>query len=211
MLAKQGWRLITYPNSLLAIVLKAKYYLHSNFFNAQLGNLPSLTWKSVWAATGRGIGISVWDDYWMPGKDTNDWSYRNDNEVKLVYDLIDATNNLWKIDLVKSTFPADIAQKFCKSLWQKPQALIFKCGRESFLADLKSFYKQLWNLQLPSKITITVWRASWNYMPTLVNVRSKRVADNTVCPRCRSGEEDISYVFRYCHATIEVWQMLNLY
>ncbi|KAA3460674.1 reverse transcriptase [Gossypium australe] len=43
MLAKQGWRLITYPNSLLAIVLKAKYYPHSDFFNAQLGNLPSLT------------------------------------------------------------------------------------------------------------------------------------------------------------------------
>ncbi|KAA3460457.1 reverse transcriptase [Gossypium australe] len=43
LLAKQGWRLVNFPNSLLARVLKAKYYPNSNFINAQLGNLPSLT------------------------------------------------------------------------------------------------------------------------------------------------------------------------
>lgn len=39
-------------DSLLTRVLKAKYYAHLNFLNAQLGNLPSFTWKSVWAAKG---------------------------------------------------------------------------------------------------------------------------------------------------------------
>lgn len=29
-------------------------------------------------------------------------------------------------------------------------------------ADLKDFYNNLWNLQLPSKIAITTWRISWN-------------------------------------------------
>lgn len=52
LLAKQGWRLINYPNSLLARVLKAKYYPNSNFLKAQLGRLPSLTWKSIWATKG---------------------------------------------------------------------------------------------------------------------------------------------------------------
>ncbi|KAA3474148.1 reverse transcriptase [Gossypium australe] len=52
LLAKQGWHLITYPKSLLARVLKAKYYPLSDFLNAHLGNLPSLTWKSVWLAKG---------------------------------------------------------------------------------------------------------------------------------------------------------------
>ncbi|KAH1056048.1 hypothetical protein J1N35_034113 [Gossypium stocksii] len=96
LLAKQGWRLITYPNSLLARVLKAKYYPDSDFFNAQLGNLPSLTWKSVWAAK---------------GKDTVEWSQRNDTEVKLISDLINVSNNTWKTDLVENTFPTDIAQQ----------------------------------------------------------------------------------------------------
>ena len=35
-------------------------------------------------------------------------------------------------------------------------------------SELKEFYRKLWNLQLPSKILLLVWRISWNYMPTLV-------------------------------------------
>lgn len=49
LLAKQGWRLFNYPNSLLAQVLKAKYFPRTNFLNAPLGNLPSLTWRSIWS------------------------------------------------------------------------------------------------------------------------------------------------------------------
>ncbi|KAA3479865.1 reverse transcriptase [Gossypium australe] len=73
LLAKQGWRLINYPNSLLPQVLKAKYFPNSNFIYAQLGNLPSLTWRSVWATKGllqyglcwrfgKGDRIAVWND-----------------------------------------------------------------------------------------------------------------------------------------------------
>lgn len=52
LLAKQGWRIIQYQNSLLARVLNAKYFPNSNFQNVELGNLPSLTWKSIWTARG---------------------------------------------------------------------------------------------------------------------------------------------------------------
>lgn len=41
LLAKQGWRLIQNPNSLISQVLKAKYYPHSSFINVNLKNLPS--------------------------------------------------------------------------------------------------------------------------------------------------------------------------
>ncbi|KAK5826341.1 hypothetical protein PVK06_021259 [Gossypium arboreum] len=87
----QGWRLITYPNSLVARVLKAKYYPNTDFNNAQLGNIPSLTWKSVWAAkgllnnglcwrVGKGDGISIWEDCWIPGKKPEEWNRRNRSE-----------------------------------------------------------------------------------------------------------------------------------
>lgn len=36
LLAKQGWRLLTNPDSLLARVLEAKYYPHRNFLEANL-------------------------------------------------------------------------------------------------------------------------------------------------------------------------------
>ena len=41
MLAKQGWRLLMNPNSLVARVYKAKYYPHGGVLNASLGSRPS--------------------------------------------------------------------------------------------------------------------------------------------------------------------------
>lgn len=46
LLAKQGWCILNYPDSLLMKVLKAKY------IPTELGQLPSYIWKSVWAAKG---------------------------------------------------------------------------------------------------------------------------------------------------------------
>ncbi|KAA3458179.1 reverse transcriptase [Gossypium australe] len=123
MLAKQGWRLINYPNSLLAQVLKVKYYPHSDFIHAQLGNLPSLTWKSVWAAKGllqdglgwrigRGDQVSVWNDRWIPGVDSiQSRNFNDSTEIKLVSSLIDSTTRKWKVGLIEHTFPESIAQK----------------------------------------------------------------------------------------------------
>lgn len=43
LLAKQGCRLINYPDSLVAKVIKAKDYPVSNLHNKPLGHLPSYT------------------------------------------------------------------------------------------------------------------------------------------------------------------------
>ena len=47
MLAKQGWRLITNPNSLVAQIYKARYYPHGDIFRAKLGSSPSYAWRSI--------------------------------------------------------------------------------------------------------------------------------------------------------------------
>lgn len=49
---KQGWCLTTSPSSLMARVLKAKYYPTSNFMEIELGHQPSFVWQSIWAAKG---------------------------------------------------------------------------------------------------------------------------------------------------------------
>ncbi|KAA3489069.1 reverse transcriptase [Gossypium australe] len=52
----------------------------SNFLKSNLGNLPSLTWKSLWSTKGllmKGLGwrigngqqVSIWEDSWVPGND----------------------------------------------------------------------------------------------------------------------------------------------
>ena len=47
MLAKQGWRLLSNPDSLCAKVFKARYYLNGDVLNLKLGCSPSHTWRSI--------------------------------------------------------------------------------------------------------------------------------------------------------------------
>ncbi|KAA3469163.1 reverse transcriptase [Gossypium australe] len=44
--------MVVWGFKMLDRVLKAKYYSNLDFINVRLGNLPSLTWKSIWAAKG---------------------------------------------------------------------------------------------------------------------------------------------------------------
>ncbi|KAA3466233.1 reverse transcriptase [Gossypium australe] len=102
LLVKQCLRLINYPDSLLARVLKVKYFPRSDFINAPLSNLSSYTWKSIWAAkgvlqeglcwrVGSGVRVSINEDAWILGAD----NFRLGNYVhgmknSMVANLIDA-------------------------------------------------------------------------------------------------------------------------
>ena len=48
LLAKQEWRLAQNPDSLVAKILKEKYYPNDSFLGAALGRRPSFTWRSIW-------------------------------------------------------------------------------------------------------------------------------------------------------------------
>ncbi|KAL5806378.1 hypothetical protein ACOSQ4_029111 [Xanthoceras sorbifolium] len=77
MLAKQGWRILSNPSSLLAQVLKARYFPNSSFIDCALGQNPSFIWRSImWGRevlargvrwkVGDGLSISIYKDPWLP-------------------------------------------------------------------------------------------------------------------------------------------------
>lgn len=47
MLAKQAWHILQNPQSLVAKVLKAKYFHSSDFLESKLGHRPSFVWRSI--------------------------------------------------------------------------------------------------------------------------------------------------------------------
>lgn len=76
MIGKQGWKLLSNNNSLLARALKARHYPKKGFLEADLGHNPSFTWRSVWSSQpliklgccwkiGNGRNINVWRDSWL--------------------------------------------------------------------------------------------------------------------------------------------------
>ncbi|CAN1159418.1 Uncharacterized mitochondrial protein AtMg00310, partial [Linum perenne] len=77
LLARQGWKIVTDPNSLLARVLKGRYFHDSTFFQAVEGSRPSWGWSSILASrellirglrlqVGSGARILAFRDNWIP-------------------------------------------------------------------------------------------------------------------------------------------------
>ncbi|GAU44727.1 hypothetical protein TSUD_88120 [Trifolium subterraneum] len=48
MVAKQGWKFLNNPNSLVARIFKARYFPRSSFLDSCLGTNPSFIWRSIW-------------------------------------------------------------------------------------------------------------------------------------------------------------------
>lgn len=46
-LAKQGWRMLAKPSSLMACLYKAKYFPNSDVLIAKIRSNPSYTWRSI--------------------------------------------------------------------------------------------------------------------------------------------------------------------
>jgi len=76
MLGKQGWRIMTNPDTLISRMYKAKYFSRCNFLDSTLGHNPSFVWRSIcnfkfilrvgsrWRM-GDGSSIPVWINNWL--------------------------------------------------------------------------------------------------------------------------------------------------
>jgi hypothetical protein len=77
LLARQAWRLLIFPDSLCARVLRARYYPNGNLVDIVFTGNPSSTWTAithgldllkkglVWRV-GNGRNICIWRDNWIP-------------------------------------------------------------------------------------------------------------------------------------------------
>ena len=117
MLAKQGWRLLSNPDSLCAKVYKVGYYPHGDILNSKLGCRPSYTWRSifkglevVWKGSRWRVGnerlIHIWEDKWLLTPTTYKVISPPQpfDDFPMVSDLIDEDSKRWKVDTLKSLF-----------------------------------------------------------------------------------------------------------
>ncbi|KAA3481221.1 reverse transcriptase [Gossypium australe] len=184
----EGWRIMNNADSLVAKVLKAKYFPNDQFLNSRLGNSSSYTWKSIWAAkdvlrkglvwhvdTARILRISLASS---PHEDLLAWGGEASGEfsVRSAYKLLQNTDD-------------------------NPRAYALQ-------TSYRKLYKKLWLLNLPTKIKITIWKITWNFLPTRVNLQHKKLLADPSCPRCGERAETIDHLFRECPVTVEIWSIL---
>ncbi|XP_062014381.1 uncharacterized protein LOC133730890 [Rosa rugosa] len=147
MLGKQGWRLITNPHSLIARLYKAKYYPNCSFWEAELGDSPSFSWRSIFSGRpvlkaelqwciGDGTQVSIWKDKWIPHCQQFLIQKPQDCVFELVSDLIDSHTRQWIPAAVYACFSPDVAQKvLCIPLSRR----IF-CDKPCWSPEKKGFY-----------------------------------------------------------------------
>ena len=116
LLAKQAWRLIDNPDSLCAIILRAKYFPDGDLMSATLKQKSSYTWQSIMAGVdtlrrgyiwriGDGEKVNIWEDSWIPQSPTRKvLTIRGNNLITRVCDLIDPATGDWDSQLVNLTF-----------------------------------------------------------------------------------------------------------
>jgi hypothetical protein len=117
LLAKQGWRLLQQPNSLVFRVLKAKYFPSCDFMDADVGRKPSYAWRSIALArevlrlglcwhVGDGRQICIWRDPWLPLAGSRMVHSKSQvlPSTATVSELIDVDTRQWRFCFIKEIF-----------------------------------------------------------------------------------------------------------
>ncbi|CAN0897822.1 Putative ribonuclease H protein At1g65750 [Linum grandiflorum] len=119
LLAKQVWRLLVNPDSLVARIYKAKYFPATELINANLGHRPSFIWRSLCEARkviqagyrwkqGNGQLVNVWSEAWLKDE-VNRHIETPVNEAHAdlcVSDLINPYTREWRIYILNHLFLA---------------------------------------------------------------------------------------------------------
>jgi hypothetical protein len=190
LLAEQGWRLLSNPNSLVARIMKEKYHSRVGFLDAKLGSRPSFVWRSILKAkpimrngvgwsVGNGEDIKIWKDVWLnPPKShlllPNKTIWHPDSQVS---SLIDQNSGWWNSDLVHRLFdPREAAEigGVVISPLLKTDKLIWR-GSPSGIFTVRSAYhmKMRRRAQEQGESSCTVgterlWQFIWSLPTTLV-------------------------------------------
>lgn len=78
------------------------------------------------------------------------------------------------------------------------------------LSMVSTFYRQLWQLKVPTKIKITLWRFASNYVPTFHNLQIKRISTNANCPKCASSQEPTTHILLACPFALNIWSHFGI-
>jgi len=123
LLARQAWRLVFYPESLCARVLKAKYFPRGNLLDTVTAGDASPSWRGiehglallkhgVLYRVGDGRSIRIWRDNWIPrAHGMKPIGSARQCRLRWVTHLIDAQARSWDETLVRRYFyPCDVEE-----------------------------------------------------------------------------------------------------
>ncbi|XP_024013148.1 uncharacterized protein LOC112087460 [Eutrema salsugineum] len=227
-LGKQLWRIISHPESLIAKVYKARYFLHSDPLNAKLGSGPSYAWRSILASQnfikrgaraiiGNGQKTSIWGEQWIERKPAKPvlatkWVQPHlrhvVNELNIVGDMLHSNGREWNMEFLGAFLTdEDIARvqsirpggRFSEDRYSWD----FTNRPEQQLVEINQpsldcLFQEVWRSETSPKVQHFLWRCLCNSLPVAVNLVNRHIAKDPMCPRCQDGVEDVNHVLFEC-------------
>jgi ribonuclease HI len=71
-------------------------------------------------------------------------------------------------------------------------------------------WKKIWNLKLPGKIKIFIWRCVHNAIPCFSVLANRHIGSISQCPICKGGAEDVRHALFLCPRARAVWEALGV-
>lgn len=242
LLCKQAWRLLTQPSSLVARILKAKYYPRCDFLRATLkpSSAPSFTWKSILSAQGlltagvrrtigNGRSARIWEDAWLP-LESSVPSSSKPPACSLVHasDLMLVGRRAWNEQLVRLVFNPEEAEAVLSiplGLYEREDGWAWKftpTGRftvssayqvasrhliekHTHLALDSDTWSLLWDLNVPAKIRVFLWRACREILPATNALRARNLNIVDGCKGCNAPSENAFHAICECPLIRDVW------
>ncbi|KAL5759510.1 hypothetical protein ACOSQ2_018348 [Xanthoceras sorbifolium] len=234
LLAKQVWRFLLDPNSLVASILKSKYFRLGDLLSAPLRAGSFHIWRSLcWGRSllikglrwkvGNGLNIRIFEDPWLP----RPFSFKpisvNPGGELRVADLFEVGRQVWDPGKLRDLFlPLDreailsipLSYRGGPDCWtwhfDKKGRYLVSASSSSHLQLIK-WWSRFWGLNIPPKIRIFAWRACLNALPTLHNLMKRKVCTGDVCKRCGMAAETTAHSLFWCIEASKVWHFCGLY
>ena len=121
LLARQAWRILQFPETLSARIIKAVYFPLSDIMEASLGSSPSQVWRAIVEGRdmlklglirriGNGAATKIWGDNWIPRTERlRPVAALVSDTPELVAELIDPTSCQWNMAELERVFlPMDV-------------------------------------------------------------------------------------------------------
>jgi hypothetical protein len=159
LLAKQCWRLWKNPDSLVARLMRAKYYPDGSILEAQVGTRPSFAWWSISSSCevlkegliwriGNGAAVQIWKDKWIPNPSTfrivTPPNILSPNAT--VKELFEPDLKGWNIPLLEDIFSIEEVQLIRSlpiSCTNQPDTLIWRSTNNGIFSIRSTYHLQM--------------------------------------------------------------------
>ncbi|XP_075652141.1 uncharacterized protein LOC142622533 [Castanea sativa] len=183
--------------------------------------------KGACFSIGNGSSIDIWTDPWVPWIEGFIPTPKVEEYTQLpirVSHLINSNRHCWKQNLVKELFnphsvqailtiPIPTRPSLDKLIWiPYPKGnFLVKSAYHSARSHLPSLspceisWNKIWNLNLPKRLRILLWRIGVNVLPTKQNLLNRLQVSDAFCLFCKDNIESSSHLFFNCPASRSFW------